>query len=85
MDFMEPDGGRFEVPEKEHVSLDDQQAFMLPQRVRQVKVLTGTARIVLGDEAVILRPKEALYLHHYRPGVVVTALGKQQLEFEMTE
>ena len=77
------DSGRFAEREKERMSLSDKEAFTLPQQVRFFRVLSGTAWVSIGREDVVIRPQESLYLSQKQPGVVVTALGKQRLEFEM--
>ena len=74
---------RFAEREKERMSLSDREVFTLPRQVRFVRVLSGTAWVSIGREDVVIRPQETLYLTHQKPGVVVTALGKQRLEFEM--
>ncbi|MAS37977.1 MAG: hypothetical protein CL610_28540 [Anaerolineaceae bacterium] len=68
---------------KAHMSLSDRDVFTLPKGVRQIRVNTGMAWVSLGQQDVIVRPQEALYLHQDRNGVVVTALGNQRLEFDM--
>ena len=75
--------GRFAEREKERMSLSDREAFTLPRQVRFVRVLSGTAWVSIGREDVVIRPQETLYLTQRQPGAIVTALGKQRLEFEM--
>jgi hypothetical protein len=65
----------------ERMTLTEQDAFTLPQKVRFIRVISGTAWVSVGREDVIVRPAETLYLN--RPGVVITALGKRRLEFDM--
>ena len=75
--------GRFAEREKERMSLSDREVFTLPRQVRFVRVLSGTAWVSIGRDDVVIRPQESLYLTQRQPGAVVTALGKQRLEFEM--
>ena len=75
--------GRFAEREKERMSLSDREAFTLPKQVRFFRVLSGTAWVSIGRDDVVIRPQESLYLTQRQPGAVVTALGKQRLEFEM--
>ena len=75
--------GRFVEREKERMSLSDREVFTLPRQVRFVRVLSGTAWVSIGREDVVIRPQETLYLTQRQPGAIVTALGKQRLEFEM--
>lgn len=65
----------------ERMTLTEQDAFTLPQKVRLIRVISGTAWVSVGREDVIVRPAETLYLN--KPGVVITALGQRRLEFDM--
>jgi hypothetical protein len=71
--------------EKARISLSDKDAYTLPKRARQLKVISGTAWVSVGLQDVIVRPQETLRLQKERFGITVTALGKQRVEFEISE
>jgi hypothetical protein len=67
----------------QRMALTERTAYTLPSHVRGIRVISGKAWVTLGREDVIVGTQETFYLRPNQHGTVVTALGRDRLEFDL--